>query len=48
MACNVVFAHLVQGLESDQRKKFDDWLYAPEDGWEAANQRLLANLDGAT
>lgn len=48
MACNVAFAHLVAGLDGEQRKKFDEWLYAPEDGWDAAERRFQERLDQAT
>lgn len=48
MACNLVYAHLVTGLDQKQRESFDNDLYAPEDGWDAAERRFQERLDKAT
>lgn len=31
----------------ESREEFDKWLYAPVDGWEAADSRLLSGIASA-
>lgn len=42
--CNVTFAWLMKDLDSEGRKALERELYAPADGWDAANQRVLAAM----
>jgi hypothetical protein len=44
VALNRVHRLLVAGLDSEQREKFESELYAPEEGWDAAEARVYANI----
>lgn len=44
MFCNVVLAWLSEGLDGEGRKALERELYAPADGWDAADQRVFAAL----
>lgn len=42
-----MYAYLVAGADADARAAFDRELYAPADGWEAAERRFFARLEAA-
>jgi hypothetical protein len=41
---NRVYRHWTAGLDSEQREKLDAELYAPPEGWEAADADLLQRI----
>jgi hypothetical protein len=47
VVCNVVYAHLVAGLDAEGREKLDAELDAPLGGWDAVEARLWRRFDEA-
>lgn len=45
MVLNRVYALLVTDLNREQRDEFDGELYAPIEGWDAAEERLWDHID---
>jgi hypothetical protein len=44
---NRIYAYLIAGADEEGREKFDADLYAPLEGWDAADAALMAAINAA-